>query len=363
MRAFFTYLVLVLWIVPARAAPLRVGSKNFTESVILADMAAQIGRDEGLTIEHRRELGGTELLFAALLRGELDLYPEYIGTLTQQVFAEEPDAATNLDALLAARGLRRLGSLGFENGYAMAMRPARADALGIRTVSDLALHPQLRYALDVEFLHRADGWNGLRRHYGLTPGSARSMEHDLVVRALAEGEVDVADLFTTDAEIPFHELRVLQDDRRYFAAYDAVYLVRAELLERAPHWIDRLRALEGSIDENRMARANAAVKLQGEDERRIAAQLVEEKLQLRVQVKTESRVERIYARSIEHLRISAVALLAATLLAIPLGVLCARRRRVARVVLAAASVLQTIPSLALLVLLLPLLGSVKGRRW
>ena len=332
------------------AAELVVGSKNFTESVILGEIGAGLARGAGLPARHRRQLGGTRILWRALQEGQIDAYPEYTGTLALELLAmPEADEAT-LRAALAKRGLAMTAPLGFNNTYALGMRGDRARALDIDSIGDLRAHPQLQLGFSNEFMQRADGWPGLRAAYGL-PQQANGLDHDLAYRGLANGALDVIDLYRTDAEIPYYELTVLDDDRGFFPAYDAVYLYRAELRERAPRWVEALEGMAGRIDATTMQGLNARVKLQGEAESAVAADWLGV-----AAAQTQGRAARIWRRTLEHLGLVGVSLGLALLVALPLGVLAARRPRLGQVVLTLSGLLQTLPSLAVFVFMIPLLG-------
>src|SRR5690606_27605905 len=245
-------------------------SKNFTEAVILGEIGAALARDRGLEVEHKRQLGGTRILWRALENGQVDAYAEYTGTLAEELLQMPGADSATLRAALAARGLAMTDPLGFDNTYALGMREARAEELGITTLSDLRAHPGLELGLSNEFMQRADGWPGLRDAYGL-PQQPDGLDHDLAYRALADGAIDVTDLYRTDAEIPYYGLRVLPDDRHYFPSYQAVYLYRADLAQRAPAWVDALRGMAGRIDAVTMQRLNAQVKLEHRSEADVAA--------------------------------------------------------------------------------------------
>lgn len=271
--------LLGLWLVLAsgtQAAALTVGSKNFTESLILAEILRAQALQEGLVIEHRAALGGSAILWRALHTGAIDAYPEYLGTLTQELVPEAMhDDLPALRERLQAQGIGISESLGFDDGYALAMREDEARRLGIARLSQLALRPSLRYALSNEFLRRTDGWPGLAAAYGLRPASApQGLDHDLAYRALAAGRVDVIDVYTTDAQILQHRLRVLADDRGYFPSYEAVLLYRLDALRREPAFARSLRALEGRINRGAMQRLNAAVQIQGRSESAVASEFV-----------------------------------------------------------------------------------------
>ncbi len=169
-------------------------------------------------------------------------------------------------------GLTVSGSLGFANTYALAVRADMAERLGLRTIGDLARHPELRAAFSSGFLEREDGWPGLRTRYGLTLARTEVMEHALTYRAIASGQVDVMDVFSTDGQLERLKLRLLDDDRRFFPDYSAVLLARREMTERYPRTWARLReALEGRLDGARMARLNAMADLDGRRVSEVAA--------------------------------------------------------------------------------------------
>ena len=341
----------------AGAAPrVVVGSKKFTESVILGEMAAQLAAAAGARAEHRRELGGTRILWEALRRGDLDVYPEYTGTLRREIFAGEPVEGEALGRALAARGLALSGGLGFEDTYAVGLRRDRAEALGIRTLSDLAAHPGLRLGFSHEFMDRDDGWPALRRAYGLGHRDVRGLDHDLAYRAVASGDLDATDLYSTDPEIRAYDLRVLQDDRRAFPEYQAVLVHRADLADRAPGAIASMRRLEGRLSAAAMVELNARAQLDRVPEARVAAEFLARHLGTSVEVRAEGRAARVLRRTLEHLGLVGLSLAAAALTGIPLGIAAFRRPRLGQALLGAVGVVQTIPSLALLVALIPLLG-------
>ena len=335
--------------------PVVVASKGFTESVILGEMVAALVRGAGVPVEHRRQLGGTEVVFRALETGAVDVYPEYTGTLTKEILRNEM-ADRSLDAVLAAHGLRATKPLGFDNSYGLAMTEARAAALGIRRISDLLAHPELNLVFSNEVMNRGDGWPGLRARYGL-PHEARGMDHDLAYRALGSGGVDVMDVYTTDPEIHANKLRVLEDDRRFFPTYEALLLYRADLAARAPAAITAMARLEGKLDNKVMIGLNERVKMDHVPESDAAVDFVTANVSdTAIVAPRQHALSAIAARAAEHTTLVLLSLLAAIALAVPLGIVAARRPRIGRIVVGAAGLMQTIPSLALLVLLIPLLG-------
>lgn len=340
----------------AAAAELRVGSKAFTESIVLAELATQLARSAGEEAVHRRALGGTRVLWEALLRGDVDVYPDYTGTLARELLAG--DALAGPDALrtaLAARGVALTGALGFEDGYAVGVRREVAERLGLARLSDLARHPGLRLGFTNEFMDRADGWPALRARYRL-PHRPRGLEHDLAYGALRAGALDGTDVYTTDPELRRLDLVLLEDDRHAFPAYDAVLVYRADLARRAPGALAALRRLEGRIPAERMIALNARAQLDRRPPEEVAAAFLAETFGAGDPPAVEGTAARILARTREHLALVAAALLAAIACALPLGVAAARRPAAGRVVLGIAGVAQTVPALALLVLMIPLLG-------
>jgi osmoprotectant transport system permease protein len=359
-----TWLTLLLLLGAACARPasgegpqVRVGSKKFTESVILGEMVTQVARNAGARASHRRELGGTTVLWEALRRGELDVYPEYTGTLRQELLSNRklPDDAA-LRRALEEVGLRMSAPLGFNNTYALGMKEAEAERLGIRRISDLKAHPELRLGFSNEFMQRGDGWPALRDAYGLPQRDVRGLDHDLAYRGMEAGSIQVTDLYSTDAEVAAYGLRVLEDDRHHFPAYDAVLLYRQDLETRAPEVLQAVLRLEGTLSEARMVQLNARARLERVPEARVASDFLQEALGLSTEVRTQGRAARVWLRTREHLFLVGLSLAAAIALAIPLGVVAARRPRLGQGVLGLSSVIQTVPSLALLVVMIPLLG-------
>jgi osmoprotectant transport system permease protein len=346
---------------PAPAAEVTVGSKKFTESVILGEMAALLARSAGAEVRHRRELGGSRILWNALVRGDIDVYPEYTGTLRAEILAREniPDDHA-VAAALARRGLVMGPPLGFNNTYAIGMLERTARDRGIETISDLKRHSDLVLGFGSEFLNRADGWPGLRARYGLAHGNVRGLDHDLAYRGLVAGDIEVMDLYATDAEIDYYDIRVLRDDLGYFPIYDAVLLYRADLVRRAPAVVRAFERLAGRIDQAAMAKLNALVKLEGKSDRNVAATFLRTALALDTVAVGDADGMQVWRRlgraTLEHLVLVGISLAAAIAVAIPLGIAAYLHRGVGQVVLAVVGIVQTIPALALLVFMIPLLG-------
>lgn len=349
------WLCLLAFCAGAQAETLQVGSKRFTESYILGEVLVQAAGDA----VHRQGLGNTGIVFAALHAGSIDLYPEYTGTLAREILKLEGKVSLeDLNRALAPQGLGVAVPLGFNNGYALAMREERARALGIERLSDLARHPGLRLGLSHEFLGRVDGWPGLRAAYGLH-ATPTGLDHGLAYEAIAAGRLDVMDVYTTDAKIGRYRLRVLHDDRGFFPRYDAVLVYRLDVPRRFPAAWEALRKLERRIDEAAMMRMNAAAEIEGRSFRQAAALLqgagVPAARRGFLAVLFGPDFWRLTA---EHLLLVFGSLAASIAAGVPLGVAAAKRPRLAQPIFAAVGVIQTIPALALLAFLIALMGRI-----
>ena len=364
-------------------APIAVGSKRFTESYILGELLRLRLQQAGLKAEHRQGLGNTAIVEQALSSGRIDVYPEYTGTILREILKRPEQQATlaQLNEWLAPRGLKAAVPLGFNNSYAVAMRADRAAALGLRRLSDLAALPAaqqqaLRTGFTAEFTTRADGWPALRERYGLKLAPGRGLDHGLAYAALARGEVDLVDAYSTDAAVDRLGLVLLADDRGAFPRYDAVLLMRASLNE-AP-----LQMLEGRLDEATMSRLNGRAEA-GETFEAVARSALEaiERGSARPDAKgapdtaaSSATVPgeagpwnafwaRLFAPDLprlaaEHAVLVLVSTLLAALVGIPLGIVAQRYPRWAGTILGTVGLLQTIPSLALLAALIAALGRI-----
>ncbi|WP_417848845.1 glycine betaine ABC transporter substrate-binding protein [Thalassoglobus sp.] len=337
----------------------RIGSKSFTESVILGECLRVMFEESGSPARHLRELGGTRLVYDSLRNGEIDVYAEYTGTIREEILSEqEVESLDEMRKVLGEQGVEMSDPLGFNNSYALAMHRHRADELGVKRISDLTAHSDLIFGLSNEFMDREDGWPNLHRSYGLQPKTVSGLDHDLAYRQLDLGVIDVIDAYSTDAKIQTHDLVLLEDDRAYFPRYDAVLLYRADLADRDETGLKSLLRLTGQIDEATMLAANARVEVDRVSESEAASELIETQLGFSSHVQKLSAFQRISRRTLEHLDLVRRSLIPAILFAIPLGVFAAKRRMVGAVVLSVAGIFQTIPALALLVLLMPVMHSL-----
>jgi len=341
----------------ASAQEVRIGSKAFTESVILGEMIAHLARDQGANVRHHKQLGGTRVLWDALLAGEIDIYPEYTGTLTNEIFSNK--SLNNEDQLreeLYRLGLEMTETIGFNNTYAIGMLDARATTLGVTKISDLRKHPELSFGFGNEFMERGDGWPSLRAHYQLPHTDVVGLDHDLAYRGLKAGDIDAMDVYTTDAAIAFYRLRVLEDDLRHFPVYNAVLVYRDEWGKKAPTIVRAIDRLAGSITEKEMVRVNSRVKLEGLNESDAAAEFISEHFDIVSETQKINWLESLLKNTYEHLKLVGISLSAALVVALPLGIISARRRNIGQIILSIVGIIQTIPSLALFVFMIPLVG-------
>jgi len=340
-----------------------VGSKRFTESYILGEIVTQTLQGQGVSVEHRQGLGNTGILEQALMSGAVDVYPEYSGTIVRELLKREGNPTlAELNTWLAPRGLKAGVPLGFNDTYAIAMLEATAQQLGISKVSDLLRGEaaSLRLGLSHEFLARADGWPALKAAYKLPFAQPSGLDHGLAYEAIASKKVDVIDIYSTDAKVANFKLRVLKDDLGFFPKYDAVLLMRAAF-DPAP-----LRRLEGRIDEAAMIAMNAQVELDGLSFAAVAKGFLSsggKASAASATVARQSFMQRLFAPdfgrlAFEHLVLVFGSLALAIVVGVPLGFAAWRWPRAAAWVLGAVGVMQTVPSLALLSLLIVLVGGI-----
>ena len=359
--------------------PVVVGSKPLAESLILAEVYAQLLEARGIPVDRRTGLGSTEIVFQALLADEVDVYPEYTGTgllvlLGDSVGAEPDQVFPRVARAFQDRwGLRWLPPLGFENSYAMSVRPGTADSLELRTLSDLADRgEELTAGLSPDFIGRDDGLLGLERSYGLGFGDVRPLLQAVKYQALAQGAVDVVDAYSTDGALDRYGLVTLVDDRDFFPPYEAAPLVGARLARERPEAVAALTELAGRLSVSRMRRANREAEVDGRPVEAVASDLLEELGLIErmstysagpVGPDTPSFLAYLWGRRSEtlgltwdHLVLVALSLGAAVIVAVPLGLGLSRIPSRAEGVIRGVGLLQTIPSIALLAFMIPALG-------
>ena len=332
---------------------IRVASKNFNESYLLGEIAAQVLEEAGFDVERRFGLGGTLICFEALVNDEIDLYVEYTGTLSQVILsAPEITTLVEIDAALAEQGLSLLAAFGFNNTYAMAVRQATAVQLGLRTIGDVGEHDDLNVVVSHEFLEREDGWPGLVATYALDP-AVSGIEHGLAYQAVEDGIIDITDAYSTDGELERYDLVLLEDDKRYFPQYLAVPLIRDELPERAR---TALLQLAGRIDDSQMRGLNAQVVVSGRSFASVANEFLVAQGLAGVRVVDDGIWSSLIENTVQHLKLTLIALAGSVLVGIGLSLAVFRMPAVARTVTYACGLLQTVPSIALLALMIPVFG-------
>ena len=360
--------------------PVVVASKPFGESYLLAEMFAQLLEARGLRVERRPGLGATEIAFRALDADAIDVYPEYTGTGLLAILNERPIADPQAVYERVSREFRRrynvrwLPPLGFENTYAVAVRRQTATKLRLRTLSDLArASSRITAGLTADFIGRPDGLPGLTRVYGFRPRAVRALLPAVKYQALAAGEVDVIDGYSTDGFIVRYDLVVLDDDRGFFPPYQAAALVGARLQAEVPRAVAVLTELSGRLDVSRMRQLNRSIEVDGEDIPAVAARALRELGLTEQEVGPAqpgalpggaepllayfwSRRATLLALTSRHIVLVAVSLLAAIGLAVPLGLALERARGGAETIIRAVGVLQTLPGIALLAFMIPMFG-------
>ena len=331
-----------------------IGSKKFTESYVLAEMAKIRLEEAGYSVRHREGLGGTLILWQALRTGAISAYPEYTATLSEEILKDPGQSAGGLRSVLEKLGLGMTGDLGFEDSYTLVMTRQRAAALGISTIGDLKRYPGLKAGPTPEFFGRQDGWQPLLAFYGLTFETVQTVEHGLGYRALRSGQIDLKDCYTTDAKIAEYDLLALTDSKHFFPSYRAVFLYRLDLPRNA---VDALRGFEGKISADRMRELNRLAE-DKKDYAAAASAFFEAKpdsslAQRRTRERGLSAIPRL---TLEHLSLVTISLAGAILAGIPLGIAASAKGLAGEVILGGAGIVQTIPSLALLALMIPVFG-------
>jgi len=376
-RCICAGLLLLLCQFAQAVSPVVVGSKRFTESYVLGEVVRQQLLQAGVAATHKPGLGNTAILEQALASGAVDVYPEYTGTIVRELLKREGNPSLEeLNRWLAPRGLKAAVPLGFNNTYALALRESVAQRLGVVTISDLARLPRgaLKPGLSHEFQQRADGWPALKRAYALPQEAGAALDHGLAYEALRAGQVDLIDVYSTDAQVGRQGLRVLVDDRQFFPRYDAVLLMRATL-DATP-----LLPLAGRIDEAAMVAMNAQVEIDRRSFENVARAFLAGGMTVTAASPAASSaassatspaaaaqgpgfIGRLFAPDLprllgQHLALVFGSVALAVVVGVPLGVWAWRRPRAEGWVMGAVGVLQTVPSLALLAFLIAALGTI-----
>ncbi len=332
-----------------------VGSKEFTESYVLAEIAHGLLTKEGFDVTHKQGMGGTIILWAALKGGSIDLYPEYTGTINDEILKSKTKLSpAEMRAELAKQGIGMSEELGFNNTYTLVMRADRAKALGISKISDLRQHEDLVAGPTLEFLGRKDGWAPLMAKYGITLSNVKGMKHPLGYTAMESGSIDIKDAYSTDADIARRHLVSLQDDLHFFPQYKSVFVYRLAIPAKA---VSALNSIAGTIDESAMVDLNAKAE-QSKDYVAAANGYFAAHAEKGVKAAPTPNVwGELLSETGQHLKLVAISLALAILLGIPLGIWASRPGWVGGLILGATGLIQTVPSLALFAILVPWLGT------
>ncbi len=362
---------------PSRDATVIVASKPFGESFILAEMFAQLLEERGFRVDRRPGMGATEVAFTALRTNGIDVYPEYTGTGLLAILHKDPVSdpsavfGTVSRDFLSLYKVRWLPPLGFENTYAIAVRRETASQYNLKTLSDLArVSSKLQAGLTPDFIGRKDGLPGIQKAYGLAFRQVRPLAQAVKYQALAAGAVDVIDGYSTDGLISKYDLVVLDDDRHFFPPYQAAAIVSPRMQTEMPGAISALAELSGRIDVVSMRKLNARLEVNQEPVERVARSELESLgLIGRTSAATQTskgresfatymwdRRSSLATALVRHILLVLIAVIAGILIAVPLGLWLEQLPSAAEPVIKITGVLQTIPSIALLAFMVPLIG-------
>lgn len=360
MTRIFTVVICLACIYPfdLTAQPekvIRVGAKHFNEGYILSEMIAILLEDAGFTVDRKFNLGGTAVTFEALRNNAIDIYPEYSGTIAAEILRAQADLTLQEinNRVRAEFRLEISKPYGFNNTYALVMMTGEANGRSINTISELQNHSKLSFGLSYEFLKRKDGWDALSSFYNL-PHDPVGLEHGLAYQAILDDRIDITDAYSTDGEIKRYDLKLLEDDREFFPDYHAVSFFRSSLSEEAKSVINKLT---GIVSQEEMQSLNASALFEKRSHEEIARDfLVANKLLKNKASGEQGYWGEIFEKLYTHIKITLLALLGAIMVALPLGMFIYKNPITSKVMLYFTGILQTIPSIALLALMIPLFG-------
>ncbi|HMQ68416.1 MAG TPA: glycine betaine ABC transporter substrate-binding protein [Ignavibacteria bacterium] len=340
----------------ANGQTIRVGAKHFNEGYILSEILSQLLENEGYRVERKFNLGGTLVCYQALINKEIDLYPEYTGTISEAILKlKSRQTYEELRNKLNEQELDISGEFGFNNTYALAVTDSTAEIKDLKNISDLKLHPELKLGLSHEFLNREDGWKNLSKVYDL-PQKPAGLEHGLAYKALEDKQIELTDVYSTDGEIPKYNLKILEDDKNFFPVYSAVTFYNIGVESKIKEISGRLT---GKISESEMQEMNEQVLYENKTFAEVAGNFLLKKdliKKLNPEIKDQSIWQQILPKLFQHLKITSIALFFSVIIAVPLGILIYIYSYLSKPVLYVAGLLQTIPSIALLAFMIPLFG-------
>ena len=349
-------LLIILFCSSISAQTIRVGSKHFNESYILAEIISQLLEANGFKIERKFNLGGTLVCFESLKNNQIDVYPEYTGTISEAILKlpEKTGMYELNEKLINEHGLEISGSFGFNNTYAFAVKKKTAEKYNLVNISDLKQHPNLKAAMSYEFIKRKDGWENLAQLYHINIKPV-GIDHGLAYQSLDEGKIELTDVYSTDGEISKYDLVILNDDKNYFPQYMGVPFMRQAIEPKAKELI---RSLANTINDSLMRAMNSRVLYENKSFGEVANEFLKTNnlISSGVEYKRTSAADEILHKTLRHLQITFISLLLAILIAFPMGVLLSAIPAISKPVLYIAGLLQTIPSIALLAIMIPLFG-------
>lgn len=346
-------LLIVFAAAPASAEPIVIGSKVFAESYILAEAGAQLLESNGIEVDRRFGLNGTQIAFSALKNHEIDVYPEYTGTISEVILGRpQLKSLADIRAAIDDQGLRLLDPIGFNNAYAIAASTRSAKRYSLQKISDLKDAPPLRIAFPHEFMNRQDGWPGLKARYGLEL-EAGSIEHSLAYEAINTDKVDIIAVYTTDGQIVQSDLVILEDDLDFFPRYFAAFLTRKDV---DPDALRLLQALSGRIDDQRMRELNLQVLDPNLSYAAIASRFLRQEGLVSAGDAGRTALDDLLRNTQRHLKLTAIALILAIVTGVGIASVVYSHKRLADAFLYFTGLMQTVPSIALLALLIPLVG-------
>ncbi|MBC7419865.1 MAG: ABC transporter permease subunit [Bdellovibrio sp.] len=330
-----------------------VASKPFTESYILAEILAQTIENVGeLNVQRRMGIGATGIIYESLKSKEIDIYPEYTGTISETILKNKNlKKIDDINLALNDEQLAITASLGFGNNYALAMQKKSAQQLNLLQLSDLKKNQELRVGFTHEFMKREDGYEAFTKFYDIKLSNVSGMEHSLAYQSLSENKLDLIEVYSTDAKIKKYNLWVLKDDKFFFPQYLAVFLYRKDLEIKFSKTWQAIRRIESQISEDKMIELNAKVEIDGWSFEKTAAYFLNTQ-----ENPTTGYWQSFLQATKQHLSLVFISLLLAIVLGLPLGILAARFTFLGQLILISTSLLQTIPSLALLCFLIPFFG-------
>lgn len=340
----------------AHSQTIRVGAKHFNESYILAEVIAQLLESNGYTVERKYNLGGTLVCFESLKNNQIDIYPEYTGTISEAILKlpDKPGIFDLNERLKNDHGLEITGSFGFNNTYAFAVKRKTAEKYNLVNISDLKPHPEIKAAMSYEFIKRKDGWENLAELYNISIKPV-GIDHGLAYQSLDEGKIELTDVYSTDGEISKYDLVILNDDKKFFPQYMGVPFMRQAIDPRAKELI---RLLANTINDSTMRAMNSMVLYENKAFGEVANEFLKTNKLIgsSAEYKKTSAADEILQKTLRHLQITFISLLLAILIAFPVGVLLSAIPAISKPVLYIAGLLQTIPSIALLAIMIPLFG-------